>query len=70
MEKLNEIESSNFKFIQSNFENLNKLPKTDLILSLFSLLFCSLDKFYDLRANICNSISDEKYFLGDFLGQE
>lgn len=56
-------------FIQSDFEELKELPKADLILSLFSLPFCNPDKFKDLWVNICNSISDGKYFLGNFLGK-
>lgn len=67
--KLTENENSNFKFIQSDFENLNKLPKTDLVLSLFSLPFCSPNKFDELWENICNSISDGKYFLGNFFAK-
>lgn len=67
--KLTENENSNFKFIQSDFENLDELPKMDLVLSLFSLPFCSPDKFYDLWENICNSISEGKYFLGNFFGK-
>lgn len=67
-EKLTNEQNSRFKFIQNNFEKLPQLPKTDLILSSFSLPFCNPLRFKDFWKNISQSISNEKYFLGNFFG--
>ena len=66
-EKLNEEQNKRFNFLQANFEEL-KLPKTSLIVSNFSLPFCIPISFNYLWNNICDSIVDNGYFLGNFFG--
>ena len=65
-EKLNEDQNKRFNFMQSRFEELERLPETDLIVSLFSLPFCNPLNFNELWENISQSICNGKYFLGNF----
>lgn len=55
-EKLNEEELKKFKFIYQNFENI-KLQHCDLIVSNFSIPFCSKNYFEALWNEIQNSIN-------------
>lgn len=68
-QQLTENENAKFSFIQSDFEKLVELPKSDLVLSLFSLPFCRPNEFNNLWKKISNSVSDGKYFLGNFFGK-
>lgn len=40
-----------------------------MIVSMFALSFCTPDNFNDLWIKISNSVANEKYFLGNFLGK-
>ena len=56
-EKLNSEELKRFKFMRQNFENI-KLEKNDLVVSNFSIPFCSKKYFNDFWDKIVNSINN------------
>ena len=66
-EKLDEEELKNFDFSCQNFESI-RLKETNLILSNFSIPFCSKNYFNELWNKIVTSISNGGYFVGNFFG--
>ena len=60
-EKLNLEELKRFKFMCQNFENI-KLEKNDLVVSNFSIPFCSKKYFNDFWNKIVNSINNGRIF--------
>ena len=66
--KLNYKELERFKFIQSEFENI-ELEKNNLVVANYSIPFCNKDKFYDLWNKIINNIEKNGYFVGNFFGK-
>lgn len=60
-EKLTEQELKNFKFISQTFENI-ELEKNNLIVSNFSIPFCSKNYFDELWNKIVNSIEIGRIF--------
>ena len=66
-EKLDEEELKNFDFSCQNFESI-RLKETNLILSNFSIPFCSKNYFNGLWNKIVTSISNGGYFVGNFFG--
>lgn len=63
---LNLEELKRFKFICQNFENI-KLERNDLIVSNYSISFCSKNYFYDFWTKIVNSINKGRIFCRKFL---
>ena len=62
---LNEEELKKFKFICQNFENI-QLEKNDLIVSNFSIPFCSKNYFNDFWDKIVNSINNGRILCWKF----
>lgn len=60
--KLSDTEQEKLKF-----ESL-KLPKCDLLISNNSLPFCEKKYFYQMWEEICSSIKNNGYFVGNFFG--
>lgn len=56
-------------FQVQQFENLS-LPKCDLIFSNNSLPFCNKKKFKEMWNEICNSINEGGFFVGNFFGEK
>lgn len=67
VEKLSKDELKKFKFSKQKFECI-ELEKNDLIVSNFSLSFCNKNDFEKLWNKIRNSILNDGYFVGNFLG--
>ena len=65
--KLLNEEQNRLKFEVQKFENL-KLSKCDLLLSNNSLPFCNNKYFYKMWDEICLSINNNGYFVGNFFG--
>lgn len=65
--RLNDKELEKFTFQQQNFESL-ELEKSNLIVANYCLPFCNKNKFEELWNKIENSITNEGYFVGNFLG--
>lgn len=66
-EKLDKVEVKNFNFSCQNFENIY-LKETNLIISNFSIPFCSRNYFDKFWNKIVTSISNGGYFVGNFFG--
>ena len=64
--KLNAEELKRFNFICQNFESV-KLNKNDLIVSNFSIPFCSKNYFNEFWTKIVNSINIGRIFCWKFL---
>ena len=62
---LNEKELKRFKFMCQNFENI-KLEKNDLIVSNFSIPFCSKNDFNEFWDKIVNSINTGRILYRKF----
>lgn len=62
---LNAEELKKFKFICQNFENI-QLEKNDLIVSNFSIPFCSKNYFDDFWLKIVNSINRDRILCRKF----
>lgn len=62
---LKEEELKKLKFICQNFENI-QLEKNDLIVSNFSISFCSKNYFYDFWNKIVNSINNGRILCWKF----
>ena len=56
-----------FRFQKQNFEII-ELEKSNLIVANFSLPFCNKNNFKELWNKINNSIVEDGYFVGNFLG--
>lgn len=67
VEKLSKDELKKFKFSKQKFECI-ELEKNDLIVSNFSLSFCNKNDFEKLWNKIRNSILNDRYFVGNFFG--
>lgn len=67
LNRLTDLEKTRVSFMESNFENL-KLPKTDLIVAIFSIPFCNPKYFDNLWEKIYDSINVNGYFVGQLLG--
>lgn len=65
--KLSDSEQNKLKFEIQTFESL-KLPECNLIISNNSLSFCKRSCFYDMWKEICSSIKNNGYFVGNFFG--
>ena len=65
--KLSDTEQEKLKFELQKFESL-KLPKCDLLISNNSLPFCEKKYFYQMWEEICSSIKNNGYFVGNFFG--
>ncbi len=65
--RLNDKELEKFTFQQQNFESF-ELEKSNLIVANYCLPFCNKNKFEELWNKIENSITNEGYFVGNFLG--
>ncbi len=64
---LNEEELKKIKFICQNFENI-QLEKNDLIVSNFSIPYCSKNYFNDFWDKIVNSINNGRILCWKFFG--
>lgn len=62
---LNTEDLKKFKFMCQNFENI-KLYKNDLIVSNFSIPFCSKNYFNDFWNKIVNSINNDRILCWEF----
>ena len=62
---LNTDDLKKFKFMCQNFENI-KLEKNDLIVSNFSIPFCSKNYFNDFWNKIVNSINNGRLLCWEF----
>ena len=67
--RIDNKKQSLFRFELQNFENL-KLNKTNLVLSNYSLPFCNKKKFKDAWKIIEESILENGFFVGNFLGDK
>ncbi|MBP3597774.1 MAG: class I SAM-dependent methyltransferase [Clostridia bacterium] len=65
--KLSDTEQEKLKFELQKFESL-KLPKCDLLISNNSLPFCEKKYFCQMWEEICSSIKNNGYFVGNFFG--
>ena len=65
--KLSDTEQEKLKFELQKFESL-KLPKCDLLISNNSLPFCEKNYFCQMWEEICSSIKNNGYFVGNFFG--
>lgn len=65
--KLTDNEQEKLKFEIQQFENL-ELPKCDLLVSNNSLSFCNKNYFKKMWDEICLSIKENGYFVGNFFG--
>jgi hypothetical protein len=61
-------QNARFNFIQADFESLEELLKVQLLVSNFALPFCDSTYFDKLWINVCQSLSDGGYFIGNFFG--
>ena len=52
---------------QESFENI-ELPKTELIVAIFSIFFCNPKEFDKLWDKIYNALEEDGYFVGQLLG--
>lgn len=66
-EQLDKEEQKHFKFQQSNFENI-EIPKTEVIISFFSLSFCDRNLFNDFWNKIVYAIKDGGYLICNIFG--
>ena len=66
--QLNDEELNRLTFIQSEFENI-KLEKNNLIIANYSIPFCNKNKFQEFWHKIIDSIEENGYFVGNFLGK-
>lgn len=64
---LSKKEQENLKFKKEDFKNLI-LNSCNLLIANFSLFFCEKENFNTLWNKIVNSILDNGYFVGNFLG--
>ena len=62
---LNAEELKKLKFLRQNFEEIH-LEKSDLIVSNFSIPFCSKNYFDDFWVKVVNSINSNRIFCGKF----
>lgn len=67
LNRLSDSEKQLVSFKESSFEDV-ELPKTNLLTAFFSIPFCNPDNFDELWNKIYNSIEDNGYFVGQFLG--
>lgn len=65
--KLSDDMQDKFCFQVQRFEDLH-LPKSDLIISNYALPFCNKDYFYNMWQEVCNSINENGFFVGNFFG--
>lgn len=65
-ERLNEKEMKNLSFMCQNFENI-KLQPCDLLVSNFSIPFCSKNYFKDFWTEIQKNINKGRIFCWEFL---
>ena len=65
--KLASNEQGKLRFEAQRFEEL-RLPKCDLLISNNSLPFCDQNYFRQMWTEICFSINDKGYFVGNFFG--
>ena len=70
LEKINDEEKERFTFLNTSFEEIENLPKCDLLVSNFAIPFCHPQNFDKFWKTICNSIKSGGYFLGNFFGLE
>ena len=64
--KLNENELQKFKFVCQNFENI-ELEKNNLVISNFSIPFCSKNYFQEFWNKVVDSIEIGRIFRRKFL---
>lgn len=67
LNRLSDSEKQLVSFKKSSFEDV-ELPKTNLLTAFFSIPFCNPNNFDELWNKIYNSIEDNGYFVGQFLG--
>ena len=67
--KITKEEIKRLKFIKGEFENV-LLEKNKLVVANNSIIFCSKKHFKNVWNNIVNSIEENGYFIGTFLGEK